>query len=48
MSESIIDIADRRFEEVLGIESISINNYRGEQPAVRLFSNATTYPEFFN
>jgi hypothetical protein len=27
---------------------ISIQNYRGQAPAVPLFSNATTYPEFFN
>jgi hypothetical protein len=48
MSESPIDIADNRYNEILAVEGISIENYRGATPAIPLFSNATIYPEFFN
>lgn len=44
----LIQEADARFEDILRVPGISIEQHRGIPPAVPLFHNATVYPEFFN
>lgn len=45
-SEQVVE--DARFEEILGLEGIDIQEFYQEAPVNDLFPNAKSYPEFFN